>query len=207
MPYSSSDQTEPMAPGGFALEPERQRHIHWRFCHNRRSAYWSVDSSGGTPPHTRIANMRGRAARDLYLCLRLATIGLAACRHGSADEPPTDAASAFPVIVTAGDTPTISWSGVGAVRLSVSEATGRPVSEAMGPQFRDGTSYWFIVKSYENGTSGPQGGFASPIAYGIAPSGGCDPGPCPAALPLVQGRRYLVLVQVGQAIGYAYFVP
>lgn len=95
------------------------------------------------------------------------------------DAHPTD----FPVTVTSGPSPTISW--------QTGRARGIAVTDMDSNTLTQQTSWTF-------GAVNDQVGFASPVRYGTLPSGGyCRPfldDPCPTSRPLISGHRYMFTV-------------
>ena len=90
------------------------------------------------------------------------------------------------ITVSGGLTPTISWTGGGAVGLTVA-TVGEPPS-----------LMWGIV------STDPATGFGSPVTYGQAPSGAVEMG---AAEPLVAGTTYQVIIGSMQGDGTKTFTP
>jgi hypothetical protein len=87
------------------------------------------------------------------------------------------------ITVSAGLTPTISWTGGKAVALTVQTTTG---------------AVWILM------ATDPQVGFASPVTYGQVPPGAEE---MIAAAPLVAGTTYQVIIGGVQGSGTTSFTP
>jgi hypothetical protein len=128
----------------------------------------------------------------------MATIAGCGADHQQATDPiesiyanyPTD----FPVTVSSGTTPTISWSGVRGGSFVVTDYSTQ------------NDTWYFFSKD-------PNLGFASPVTYGTLPAGAecglaAGSGICPNARALTQGHDYLVSIVTSDfKIGAKFFRP
>jgi hypothetical protein len=108
---------------------------------------------------------------------------------------PTD----FPISVSSGLTPTISWSGVRGGSLDITDYNGNTITNNEPWQFFSST---------------PNVGFASPVHYGTLPAGahcglfGEATDNCPVARPLVKGHLYqLIIITPDFQAGVKFFIP
>lgn len=105
---------------------------------------------------------------------------------------PTD----FPITVTSGTTPTISWTGENATSFSIQDMSTNTIN--------DDIVWDFSPQSYATG-------FASPVRYGTMPTGaacGFLDEQCPTARALVKGHQYLIIIlTVNNKAGEKSFTP
>lgn len=133
----------------------------------------------------RLYNLCGRFAVAALAAFLASCGGSDSTAPGSSTEfdLPTD----FPITVSSGTTPTISWTGSTADNISlIDESTNT---------FTQDIVWEFSTKLTSQGVSV---GVPSPVRYGTMPSTGtCNEFgdvQCPAALPLVKGHVYEVLI-------------
>ena len=139
-----------------------------------------------------------RYSRPIRMAVAVTLLG---CSN-STSEPDlsSEIRSDFPISVSSGTSPVISWSGSRGSGLSVDDLSSNTITEDV---------FWDLTGS--NSNSG--GGFLSPVTYGVLPAGAecgytSTSATCPKGKPLIKGHRYmLVIVTTEFKVGAKIFIP
>lgn len=131
----------------------------------------------------RISELPARLIGSLMLAVSLGC-GADATSPGSKGSTDVDLGSDFPMTITGGTRPTVTFAGVRGGSLSFEDQDGGTVT---------GNDSWYFFGR------NPDTGFGSPVTYGVLPAGaycGLAAGTdyCPTGKPLVRGHRYLVIL-------------